>query len=55
MAEFCKSCADKFGMQNDNPTLCEGCGQSFVTSPDYSFLYFVAVLVVAVVVVASLL
>ena len=29
MAEYCKDCAEKYGMKNDNPELCEGCGNTF--------------------------
>ena len=28
MAEFCKKCADRYGLKEDTPPfLCEGCGQ----------------------------
>lgn len=29
MAEYCKTCADKYGFKDDNPYLCEGCGEIF--------------------------
>lgn len=30
MAEFCKDCAPKYGLQADSlPLLCEGCGKYF--------------------------
>lgn len=29
MAEYCKSCAKKYGFKDDKPTICEGCGRVF--------------------------
>jgi hypothetical protein len=29
MSEYCKDFAEKYGMRDDIPELCEGCGKTF--------------------------